>query len=51
MSDIQQTFHLAIHVSGGHWIVIFVNSLGFGEIRVLTTAEMIALVEALEDEP
>lgn len=50
MDSADQSYHMAIYVPGGRWVVIFVSILGFGEVRILTSAEMIAMVQALDDQ-
>lgn len=49
MDSIDQSYHMAVYVPGGRWVVVFVSSLGFGEVRILSTAEMIAMVQALDE--
>lgn len=50
MDSVDQSYHIAVYVPGGRWVVVFVSSLGFGEVRVLTSAEMVAVVQALDDQ-
>lgn len=49
MDSVDQSYHIAVYVPGGRWVVVFVSSLGFGEVRILSTGEMIAMVEALDE--
>ncbi len=49
MDSVDQSYHIAVYVPGGRWVVVFVSSLGFGEVRILSTDEMIAMVQALDE--
>jgi hypothetical protein len=50
IAQVTVPFHVATQLPDGYWHVLAVTPFGYTEARIVTSAELIEIIERLEDQ-